>query len=103
MEKLLLHETENQSQMKFLSQTSTIEDYNQDDVENYLQTIKLTSFAKTYDISKPPANKFRSEPKLCLKPGHEIYRKIQINHTNAGVTQIILDRKNGHREWQNKS
>lgn len=39
MEKLLLHETEDQSLMEFLSQKSTNEDYKGHEVEKYLQTI----------------------------------------------------------------
>ncbi len=75
MEKLLLHETENQSPMNFLSQTSINEDFNRSEVENYLQTINFPSSAQPYDVSKPPANKFRSEPKLRLKPAHEIHKR----------------------------
>ncbi len=64
MEKLMLHETENQSPMKISSQTIINEDYNQSEVENYLQFINFTSYAQPYDISKPPANKFRSQTLL---------------------------------------
>ncbi len=81
MEKLLLHETENQSAIKFLSQTSFNEDYNQSEVENYLQTINFTSSTKPYDTSKPLANKFTSEPKPCLKQGHEIQKRKNSNQS----------------------
>ncbi len=93
MEKLLLHETGNQLPKEFLSQSSINEDYNQWEVEKYLQNIKSTSAIDYNDIIKPPSNAFRSEPKLCLKPACEVHKRKKLKSIlkNAGVVQTIYD------------
>ncbi len=106
-EKLLLHKTGNQLPMEFLSQSSINEDYNQREVEKYLQNIKSTSAIDYNDIIKPPSNAFRSEPKLCLKQAREVHQRKKFKSIlqNAGVAQtvyngrhaIMANGKTGHK------
>ncbi len=82
--------------MEFLSQASVNDDYNQQEVEKYVQTIKHTSGTEHEDIIKPPLNAFRLEQNLWLKLAHEIRQKKKFKSIiqNAGVAQTITDGKN---------
>ncbi len=87
--KQLLNETEN-------CQTSINANYNQQEVEKYIQSIKPTGNIQHDEVIKTPPNSSRSQLKLCLKPSHEIHKrnKFKFIIQNADVLETITDGKN---------